>query len=450
MKLLQNLRVKFVALNLLVLLLSFSLLSLAGYFFIQHYLFIEVKKSFLERTQVVAEDVWPGLLESEKSGYVQDWHRRFPEKKLYWLRDDHWEPSVIEFTPVREMVATLLPQALSGNAVVNSNFQGEMAALVPVQDGVLVLTLNQLHESPRNVYLIAILLVLSLVLISVLCLYPPINKIIILIRALKTLASRVAQGHFGEKIAENRSDEMGELTQSFNLMSQQLAEAEKQNHNLIAGVSHELKSPLTRIRVNAEQLTLSSPNPTDIVTRSQTICEDVDHLDSIVNDLLSSTRMRIEPVSLKTEALDICLFLKKIVRLYDKMEKLNGVHIQYHSTVSRLIMNIDKRLIKQALTNLIDNALTAVKKNGTIVVGLRDEDNHCIIEVTDDGPGIEKQYQKLIFDRFYRIDPSRHRGTGGVGLGLTIVKQIIEAHNGEIELKSDPGKGSVFRISIPL
>lgn len=449
MKWFHNLRVKFVALNLLVLLLCFGVFGLSAFFFTQHYIFTAVQKDFLEQTQVVADDIWPNLSRAQKYDYVKRWHRKYPGKKLYWYKQGEWYPGTIEVIPIMEMAARLLKNALAGKPSVENNFHGQMVALVPVGDGVLALTLKRLHDSPKYFHLLAILLLLSFVFISVLCLYPPTNKIIRLIRQLMTLAARVAQGRFGETITIKRSDEVGELAESFNHMSQQLAEVEKQNHNLIAGVSHELRSPLTRIRVNAEQLELSH-NPADVESHSQAICKDVDHLDAIVSDLLNTAKMRIEPLAPHQESVEVCSLLKDIVQRYKSMERAKQIQIDYESYLTTLAINIDKHLFIQMVTNIIDNAVTSIGENGRILVHLQRHLDFCIIDIKDNGPGIEERHHKLIFERFYRIDPSRNRRTGGVGLGLTIVKQIIDAHHGRIELHSKPGEGSTFRIYLPV
>ena len=232
-------------------------------------------------------------------------------------------------------------------------------------------------------------------------------------------------------------------------MSEKLAVVEKQNHNLVAAVSHELRSPLARIRVTAEAMELA-PVETDVQSQSRAICIEVDQMDCMVSDLLQSARMHIGPNRLNDSVIDLCELLPDIVQRYRVTSGSARAPLKFETQLSTLEMTIDAELLTQAITNLIDNAKTATQNGAEIIVRLTKTDRHGIIEIIDWGVGIDNDQQKVIFDQFYRIDPSRSRNTGGVGLGLTIVKQIVFAHGGAIELYSQPGKGSTFRVLLPL
>jgi signal transduction histidine kinase len=444
----DTLRSRFIAINLLILILCFALFGLSSVFFTQYYLISAAKTFFLDQTRIVAHDIWPELSETEKIDYLKQWHIKYPDRKLYWYSHTKWMPWNIEASNVDELVEKLLKQGAGERDMVENNFH-TLVASVPVDEGILVLTLARLHEYPKYLYLYLALLMLSFVAVTFLCLFPLTNKIIILINRLKRLANSVSRGNFGEIITVNRRDELGDLANSFNSMSQQLAEVEKQNYNLIAGVSHELRSPLTRIRVNAEQMELS-PTTTDVQSHSKAICSEVDQLNLMVNNLLQSAKMRIEPQKLDLRTIDLCKFLPDIIQRYMVIAEPRKIQFNYKTKLSSLIMTIDPGLLTQAITNLIDNAITATQNGSAVSICLSQNDQHCIIEVNDKGPGINDDQQKLIFDQFYRIDPSRSRNTGGVGLGLTIVKQIISAHKGDIELYSQLGRGSTFRLLLPL
>jgi len=429
--------------------MCFSLLIVGCYFFFKHYVFTSIRQNFLEQTQVIAEDVWPNLTPPEQITYLKRWQQKHPDKKLYWYHEQQWSPQSITEPKLAEIASNLLPLALHGQAVVDNYFHGEMVALVPVKQGVLALTILRLHPFPKYFSGFIVILILSFVGVTILCLYPSVNKIIKVIQQLQRLATSVAQGHFGKTINVNRTDEIGELASSFNHMSQQLAEVEQQNHNLIAGVSHELRSPLARIRVNAEQLLLT-PDTVNLQTNCETICHEVDQLDTMVSDLLQAAKMHIEPMVLQRATIDVSELLTQLVQRYQPMAKINAVELTYVSTLSSLPLAIDPQRLSQAITNLIDNAITAVPVNGVIDVRLSQTNQDAIIDIQDNGLGIDPAYQKLIFERFYRVDASRDRKTGGVGLGLTLVKQIIQTHYGTIELTSQPGKGSTFRIKLPI
>jgi len=445
----NDLKHRFIAVNLFVLLLCFSLLIVGSYFFFKHYVFTSIRQNFLEQANVIAEDIWPNLTPQQQISYLKRWQQKHPDKKLYWLHKQQWLPQNIAEPKLAEIASNLLPLAFNGQAVVDNYFHGEMVALVPVNQGVLALTILRLHPFPKYFSGFIVLLIFSFVGVTIVCLYPSVNKIIKVIQQLQRLAASVAQGHFGKTIDVNRTDEIGELANSFNHMSQQLAETEQQNHNLIAAVSHELRSPLARIRVNAEQILLT-PDTIDSQANCETICHEVDQLDAMVSDLLQAAKMHIEPMTLQLTTSDVSELLSQLIQRYQPMAKANGVELRYVTTLSSLLLPIDPQRLSQAITNLIDNAITAVPANGFIKVSLSQTDQEAMIEIQDNGPGIDPAYQKLIFERFYRVDASRDRKTGGVGLGLTLVKQIIQAHYGTIELASQPGKGSTFCIQLPI
>jgi two-component system, OmpR family, phosphate regulon sensor histidine kinase PhoR len=231
-----------------------------------------------------------------------------------------------------------------------------------------------------------------------------------------------------------------------------LRKLENVRRDFVANVSHELKTPITSIKASVETLLDGGPEEfanssyfLDIISRHS------DRLDAIIEDLLSLSRIELdaerekinyEQVSIKAalhEAVDLCE--NKIT------EKKVDVTIKCDSG---LTAQINRPLIEQALVNLLDNAVKYSNPGGSIKVSAKKTGEEIVISVTDEGRGIPGEHLDRLFERFYRVDKARSRALGGTGLGLAIVKHIVNAHGGQVTVKSEPEKGSTFIIHLPL
>ena len=274
------------------------------------------------------------------------------------------------------------------------------------------------------------------------------------VRRLTAAAQKLGKGDLAQRVAEDAGrDEIGELTRTFNAMAAGLENAERQRRNMVADVAHELRTPLSNIRGYVEAVrdgVLDADEATIMHMHRQTM-----YLSKLVEDLrlLAETeaadfRLDLEPGTLagviwrSVEAFRPQAQAKEITLAWDSGE-------EGRSGPGRLA-HIDRTRIEQVMNNLLQNAVTHTPAGGRIDVSVEEEDGMVSVTVADSGEGIPAEDLPHVFDRLYRVDPSRARSTGGAGLGLTIAKQLVEAHGGTIRAESAPGEGSRFTFTLPL
>lgn len=225
---------------------------------------------------------------------------------------------------------------------------------------------------------------------------------------------------------------------------------EEIKRDLVANVSHELRTPLASIKGYAE--TLMSDSLKDKITAKKFISVIYKHsvrMSSLIEDLLTLSMLESSQVKMNFSKHDITSIIRNVIHGMKKqaMDKRLKLEMEIQENLPKI--TIDSVRIEQVLVNLIDNAIKYTNK-GSVNVRAYLKDNNLIVEVSDTGIGIPEKDLTRIFERFYRVDKGRSRELGGTGLGLSIVKHIIQAHSGNIWVKSKVGKGSTFAFSIPL
>lgn len=254
---------------------------------------------------------------------------------------------------------------------------------------------------------------------------------------------------FSRRLEETRShDELGQLSVTFNEMLASLEEAYATQQRFIADASHELRTPLTTMRANLELLdrhgdALPSEERKGLVKAAS---DEADRMGRLVASLLSLARadagqkLEMRPVELDRLLLDAygpARLLAKEVKLIIK-------------EIDEVTVSADPDYLKQVVLILVDNAIKYTLPGGEVGLSLRKDSGAAILEVADTGIGIAAEDLPHIFDRFYRADKARVRGTAGTGLGLAIAKWITEQHGGELSVTSSPGAGTTFRVRLPL
>jgi len=230
-----------------------------------------------------------------------------------------------------------------------------------------------------------------------------------------------------------------------------LRRLENMRQEFVANVSHELKTPITSIKGFMETLQDGAINePVEARRFLDIIARQADRLDAIIEDLLSLSRIEQESergeITHKTSRVAEILH-GAVLACSTKSEARNITVDQECSPQLQARMNAP--LLEQAVINLLDNAIKYSEPGKRVRLSAREQDGRIAIEVKDEGPGILKEHQNRIFERFYRVDKSRSRQLGGTGLGLSIVKHIVQAHSGKVMVESEPGKGSTFTMLIP-
>jgi len=221
--------------------------------------------------------------------------------------------------------------------------------------------------------------------------------------------------------------------------------------DFIANASHELKTPLTVIRGLTE--TLHEDPEMEAATRIrflEKLDRQVGRLVDLVGDLLSISRLESEMAPFDMEKLDLAALAVECAAEQESVAEAAGLRLETEPSERALPVRGDRASLGQAIGNLLDNALKYTPRGGRVVLRARASEGWAVVEVEDDGIGIEPDQQARVFERFYRVDRARSRELGGTGLGLSIVKHTALAHGGEISVESQAGLGSRFRLRLPL
>ncbi len=231
---------------------------------------------------------------------------------------------------------------------------------------------------------------------------------------------------------------------------QQLKEMERYRKEFLGNVSHELKTPIFNIQGYILTLLdggMDDPHISDLFLKRTE--KSIDRMISIIEDLEAISKLESGELKLEKEVTDLCELVEDVFEMQEIKSKEKKIDLRFGAGFDRAVLvNADKQRIHQVLSNLIVNSINYGKKNGETVVSVYDMDDRVLVEVKDNGIGIDEEHQPRIFERFYRVDKSRSREQGGTGLGLSIVKHIIEAHGQTINVSSEPGKGTSFTFTL--
>jgi heavy metal sensor kinase len=249
-------------------------------------------------------------------------------------------------------------------------------------------------------------------------------------------------------VTKHKEEEIQRLVQSFNSMVQRLDESFQQMRKFNADVAHELRTPLAIIQGETE-VALRSPNlPEEIFSVLSSNLEELDRLTRIVNDMLTLSEAEAGSQVLVKETVNMKELLEDLLEQMRLLAMDRSIQIEVHG-LPELYVEADKLWLRRAVINLLDNAIKYSKLGGRIEVSALSEDGRIRLQIKDYGIGISQQDLPHIFDRLYRADPARSREKGGAGLGLALVKWIVEAHKGTIQVASQPDLGTSFDIILP-
>jgi len=268
------------------------------------------------------------------------------------------------------------------------------------------------------------------------------------VKTLTLAARQLGHGNLSQRVKSKEKGEVGELAQAFNAMAENLERGEQLRRNMIADIAHELRTPLSDLKGYLEAIHDGMVKPSPDVIRS--LDEEANLLSRLIDDLQELSLAEAGELKLDCQMEDIIRLLKQTVAVRKSQASAKGVLVSADLPKKLPLVNIDSRRIGQVLLNLIDNAITHTPRGGVLTVAARQLDDWLEVSVEDTGEGIPAEDLPDVFERFYRVDKSRARATGGTGLGLAIAKYFVEAHNGKINVQSEPGKGSRFTFTIPV
>ncbi len=297
------------------------------------------------------------------------------------------------------------------------------------------------------------LIVVSIVvlLLSIVVAYFISKRLSLPITKISKAAKLISKGKLKTKF-ETTSDikELVDLTNALNDMKDELSKTEELQKDLMANVSHDLKTPLTMIKAYAELILDININDKEKCKNNLTIIiEEVNRLNELVNDILALTKVENDLDKLDISSFDLIKLIEKIVKQHNIYVIKDGYSIEFiHDNIKELVIEADKKKIEQVIYNLLNNALNYTGEDKKIIIKVEENDKDYTIMVIDSGKGIDKKELDHIFDRYYRSKKNHKRYVYGTGLGLSIVKNILLLHNFDYGVTSKKNKGTTFYFKI--
>ena len=218
----------------------------------------------------------------------------------------------------------------------------------------------------------------------------------------------------------------------------------------VSNVSHELKTPMTSIKVLADSLNQQPDVPVELYQEfMQDITEEIERENKIINDLLSLVKMDKTEGSMDISAVDINELLETTLKRLRPIARKRDIEVVLES-LRPVTAEVDEVKMSQIFTNLVENAIKYNRKDGTVMVSALREKNKVVLTVSDTGNGIDEAFREQIFEPFFRVDKSRSRELGGVGLGLAMVREVVRVHDGTIKVYTNKHLGTTFEVKMSI
>ena len=306
---------------------------------------------------------------------------------------------------------------------------------------------NDLYDSMQTIAL-TLFLVLGLIIIVVSVLYS--GRIVMPMKEVAGSIAMISSGDFNETMNLVGYTEAENIADNFNSMLSVLQNLEDARQEFVSNVSHELKTPITSVKVLAESLIEQENVPVELYQEFMVdINEELERMNKIINDLLSLVKMDKNASEVNISEVNINEFLESILKQLQPIADKRNIEIIFES-VRPVTAQVDEVKLSMAFRNLIENAIKYNYDNGWVRVSLNADHKFFYLRVSDSGVGIPEELQDNIFERFYRVDKARSRETGGNGLGLAITRNAILLHRGSIKVHSVEQQGTTFAVRIPL
>jgi len=267
--------------------------------------------------------------------------------------------------------------------------------------------------------------------------------------AMSRATQRISDGRYEERVQSFGQDELAQLAVRFNQMAEKLDQIEAMRRRLIGDVSHELRTPLTAIKGSMEGL-MDGVLPANDETYQQ-IHAEADRLNRLVDDLQELSRVEARAYQLDFRSLDVSSLVQTVTKRLTSKAQAKRILLNFERTPDLPPVRADEDRAIQILTNLTGNALQYTPEGGQVTISTKQVKNEIQVSIRDTGIGIPPEHIPHLFDRFYRVDKSRSRQSGGgSGIGLTIARALVEVHGGRIWVESQgEGKGSTFNFTLP-
>lgn len=309
---------------------------------------------------------------------------------------------------------------------------------------------SQLMQTTYDSYRIIVIFMCLAIIINFIIIFYSSKKFAVPLKEMSEAAKVIAAGDFEKRLNIKSDDEIGDLAGSFNEMALSLFFQEKRRREFISNISHDLRSPLTSMRGFLQAILDGTIPPERQEHYLRVVLDESERLAKMANDMLDINKLDDSSNSLNLTQFDLNELITKTLYNFEDRALQNKIKVSCEFCNKNIIVKADVDKIQRVIYNLVDNALKFTQKFGYIKVITEIKDKKVYVSVKDNGKGISKEEQKRVFERLYKGDKSRGKDKKGSGLGLTIVKEFIKAHNEEITLTSDMGNGCIFTFTLPL
>jgi len=309
-----------------------------------------------------------------------------------------------------------------------------------------VSTVSNLLSAVVKLYLISAVLPILLMFVSI---YAMTYRMTKPLKMMSEASKAMAKGDFSKRIPVMSDDEIGELSMSFNMMTNNLAQLEGMRRSFVANVSHELKTPMTTIGGFIDGILDGTIEEEKQQYYLSIVSQEVKRLSRLVQSMLSMARLESGEFTLKPEVFDLRELLCTIVISQEQRIEKSGIKIIGLDELQDVSVNADKDLIHQVIYNLVDNAIKFNVNEGEIRFSLKTEGKKAVFTITNKGEGIPEKDMPFVFERFYKVDKSRSASKNSTGLGLYIVKTIVTAHGGSIMVAGRENDFTSFTVTLP-
>lgn len=353
-----------------------------------------------------------------------------------------------------------LNDAFSSQSSISYETNGFLACVIPVKDDaalkedanfVLVTSdLTHILSGYRNTREKILTLEVILLVLLILFAFFYSGSVIKPLRELAAYIGRITDGYLNEKVTMKSFSEVEDVVDSINSMTTKLETLESSRQEFVSNVSHELKTPITSIKVLADSLLQQEDAPAELYREFLSdINAEIERENKIITDLLSLVKMDKTSSELNISSININELCEQILKRIKPIAAKRNIELIFES-YRPVLAEVDEVKLSLAINNLIENAVKYNYDDGWVRVSLNADHKFFYIKVADSGVGIPEDEQENVFERFYRVDKARSRETGGTGLGLSITRNAILMHRGAIKIYSKEKEGTTFTVRIPL
>ena len=325
----------------------------------------------------------------------------------------------------------------------NNETQVTGVILVSISTDIIAETVSEIENAANAIFGVMMLVIIVITSVAATQMVKPFGR----------LAKKIedaTEGYTGTTVLEDTYVETKRISDALNKMFGRMKTLDESRNEFVSNVSHELKTPLTSMKVLADSLLAQEDVPVELYQEFMgDITEEIERENKIINDLLSLVKMDKTSADLNVKAENINDLVERILKRLRPIAALRNIEVIFES-FRPVTAEIDEVKFSLAISNLVENAIKYNKENGSVHVSLNADHKYFYIKVADTGIGIPEESLERIFERFYRVDKSHSREIGGTGLGLAIARSAVIMHRGAVKVHSEEGEGTTFTVRVPL